>query len=592
VFEGGGPQGCDSTIIAQIVTLDVVLETSATSNILDCEDATNGVPLSVSSTQPTTYEWTTFDGEILNDPTDSTILVSQSGTYIVEATVLLNGIVACVLEESFTVESVYPNVLSGAFSPSCGEENDGVAFVEIFKHGQQNITYLWSDPNSQITATAINLAPGNYDVSLTADDGCTFVESVIIDPPIEFEVNTTFADCDKTNGTASTQVLAGSRAPSYIWSNGGTGDSQSGLDVGVYFVTLVDQNTGCTKTEAFKIEEDPACTAIISGFVLDDRETPDCIIDAGTLPIAGLAVKALEGSNTFTTFTDATGYYEFEVPIGTYEILVGNPRGDYARLCTDPCGVEATDPGETYSSCDFYYQFIEKPDLSLQVFKEPAFPGSSFNLTLSAANVGNLPFDAQLSFFYDPNLVFNSANIPPTDEIGNNLIWELPDFAPGDEKSFTVTFSIGSNLPNGTELSFFFSLTPLDEDLTPEDNEFSCSITVGEIPFQLPVSDNRQQELDARKLSKPDKITVPSRIYPNPSSGPAILQYVAREEGLLSVGVYNSQGQFLKRIPHNEQISNDLQELEIQVPNSPSGVYWIVLQWAEGRQVVLRWIRL
>ncbi|MEL6867184.1 MAG: T9SS type A sorting domain-containing protein, partial [Bacteroidota bacterium] len=592
VFEGEGPADCDSTLIARIVTVDVVLETSATSNILDCEDAANGVPLSVSSTQPTTYEWTTFEGEILSDPTDSTILVGQSGTYTVEATVFTNGIIACVLEESFTVESVYPNVLAGAFSPSCGEENDGFAFVEIFIPGQQNITYRWSDPDSQTTATVLNLAPGNYDVTLTADDGCTFVESVIIDPPIEFEVITTFADCDKTNGTASAEVIAGSRAPSYIWSSGGTGDSQSGLDIGVYFVTLVDQNTGCTKTEAFKIEEDPACTAIISGFVFDDRESPDCVLDAGTLPIAGLAVKALEGNNSFTSFTDDTGYYEFEVPIGSYEILVGNPRGDYVRLCTDPCGVNATDPGQSYSSCDFYYQFIEKPDLSLQVFKDPVFPGSSFNLILSAANVGNIPFDAQLSFFYDPNLVFNSANIPPTDEIGNNLIWELPDFSPGDEKSFTVTFTAGTNLPNGTELSFFFSLTPLDEDLTPADNEFGCSITVGEILFQLAVSENRQQELDSRKWAKPKDITVPSRIYPNPSSGPAILQYVAREEGLLNVGIYNSQGQFLKQIPHNEQISDDLQELAIELSNAQSGVYWIILQWAEGRQEVLRWVRL
>jgi choice-of-anchor B domain-containing protein len=57
--------------------------------------------------------------------------------------------------------------------------NTGKAWITIVS-GQAPYTYLWDDPNAQQTDTATNLAPGTYHVTVTDDNGCSSVDSVVI----------------------------------------------------------------------------------------------------------------------------------------------------------------------------------------------------------------------------------------------------------------------------------------------------------------------------------------------------------------------------------------------------------------------------
>ena len=56
-----------------------------------------------------------------------------------------------------------------------GGNGDAIATVS---GGTAPYTYLWSDPDAQTTATATNLAPGTYTVTVTDANGCTDTASV------------------------------------------------------------------------------------------------------------------------------------------------------------------------------------------------------------------------------------------------------------------------------------------------------------------------------------------------------------------------------------------------------------------------------
>ena len=66
---------------------------------------------------------------------------------------------------------------------SCWNENDGTATIAV-TGGFGEISYLWSDPSSQSTATAIGLVEDFYTVTITDTVGCTFTENLIIEPTI------------------------------------------------------------------------------------------------------------------------------------------------------------------------------------------------------------------------------------------------------------------------------------------------------------------------------------------------------------------------------------------------------------------------
>ena len=59
------------------------------------------------------------------------------------------------------------------YDVQCNGDGDG-SVISIRSGGTVpgDYTYLWDDGAGQTTATATNLAPGNYTVTVTDDNGC------------------------------------------------------------------------------------------------------------------------------------------------------------------------------------------------------------------------------------------------------------------------------------------------------------------------------------------------------------------------------------------------------------------------------------
>jgi|GEM_PF-799509 len=98
-----------------------------------------------------------------------------------------------------------------------------------------------------MTSMATGLAAGTHDVTVTDANGCMDMTSITVSEPavLTSTGSTTAITCyGGSDGTASVSNTGGTTMYSWMWSNGGTGSTVTGLMSGVYDVTTTDAN-GC-----------------------------------------------------------------------------------------------------------------------------------------------------------------------------------------------------------------------------------------------------------------------------------------------------------------------------------------------------------
>ncbi len=120
--------------------------------------------------------------------------------------------------------------------------------------GTPGYTYLWSD--GQTTATAINLAANTYTVTVTDSVGGNDTDSVTINEPPAL-LATVITVIDESfpgagDGSATVSATGGVPGYTYLWSNGGTTATITGLSAGTYDVTVTDAN-GATASPAAQV---------------------------------------------------------------------------------------------------------------------------------------------------------------------------------------------------------------------------------------------------------------------------------------------------------------------------------------------------
>ncbi len=105
-------------------------------------------------------------------------------------------------------------------------------------------TYAWSD--GATTAGISGLIMGSYNVTVTDAAGCIASGYGYVEQSITISVATTPspATCLESDGAIIAFGSGGLPPYSYIWSNGATTQSQSGITSGAYYVAVTDAN-GC-----------------------------------------------------------------------------------------------------------------------------------------------------------------------------------------------------------------------------------------------------------------------------------------------------------------------------------------------------------
>jgi gliding motility-associated-like protein len=100
---------------------------------------------------------------------------------------------------------------------------------------------------------------GSYDTTLLTVNGCDSLVTLnlTITPSPTLQSFTTPDTCGSGDGTAAVTAVGGTGPYVYVWSNGSSGNPQSGLINGIYTVTVTDQN-GCSTDAQLIVPDIPA----------------------------------------------------------------------------------------------------------------------------------------------------------------------------------------------------------------------------------------------------------------------------------------------------------------------------------------------
>ena len=153
----------------------------------------------------------------------------------------------------------------------CAGGNTGSIDTEV-TGGQGPMNYSWSGPvNIGNLPDANNLPAGDYGVTVTDASGCKDTLSFTLTAPDSMETNiegVTIANCwNPTGGSIDLEVAGGNPAYEYEWNNGLTVQDPSGLNAGMYTVTITDDNN-CTAEATAEVPGDfdePLADAVAPG---------------------------------------------------------------------------------------------------------------------------------------------------------------------------------------------------------------------------------------------------------------------------------------------------------------------------------------
>ena len=272
--------------------------------------ATGGTP-------PYTYKWLNSSSLALVG-TLNPITVPAGGYFlrVTDAAGCVGGFSSPIYAES----SVTFSVAASSTSAVCPALS--VATMTVSGTSTPPYTYSWTTLTTGITVSTTNPASLNtgWHRAITTDaTGCSASAYVYATVLSDFSASVTTTDANCTNGTASTVITGGSAPFSYLWSNGATTPTITGLVTGTYTVGITDAN-GCVNDSVVSGHVNQSITINVGSVV-----TPATCIDSngaiaafgsgGTTPYTYLwsngattsSIGGLHSAYYAVTATDANG---------------------------------------------------------------------------------------------------------------------------------------------------------------------------------------------------------------------------------------------------------------------------------------------
>jgi len=304
---------CTKTIAGIIVGQPAVAlnGTPSVTNV-SCNGGANGTAtiLATGGTPSYTYLWS-------NGATTATATGLLAGTY----SVLITDANSCSRNITGIVVG-QPSILNAAPSVanvSCNGGSNGAAGV-LPSGGTPGYTYLWS--NGATTQIITGISAGTYSVTITDANSCTrTISNIIVGQPaitLNGTPSVTNVSCNGgSNGTATITPSGGSPGYTYLWSNGATTASATGLAAGTYNVTITDAN-GCTKVVTGITVGQPAAFSVTTS-------QTDILCNGAATGSATVNVTGGTGAYTYSwspsggTAATATG-----LTAGTYTVTISD----------------------------------------------------------------------------------------------------------------------------------------------------------------------------------------------------------------------------------------------------------------------------
>ena len=321
ISDANGCTSSESVTITEPSAISVIQgSTNATCNSFT--DASASVSVS-GGNAPYTYLWT--DGSTLDN-------TSNLGVGIHECTITdANG---CIEISSFNI--IAPNAITATFSviePICfgGEGEATIAAVG----GTGSLTYAWSSGGNSTNEN--NLYAGTYTVIVTDVNGCTSAEQVTLTEPAQIQSTVSYTTplCNGGTGDATITTTGGTGTINYMWMNGNTTSSQSGLTAGNFAVSITDAN-GCLSLITVTMTQPSA--------IVLSATTQNALCNGG-VGTATISANGGTGTYSYDWSTGGTTDTEINLAAGTYPMTVTDQNGcDATTLVTitEPSAIGVT----------------------------------------------------------------------------------------------------------------------------------------------------------------------------------------------------------------------------------------------------------
>jgi len=191
---------------------------------------------------------------------------------------------------------------------------NGTATVSSITGAVMPVSYSWSTGASSAGITGLTM--GSYNVTVIDALGCSAVGYAYVSQAITISVpvTPTPATCTASDGAAIAFGSGGMPPYSYVWSNGATTQSQTGIPAGYYGVTATDVN-GCIGFGATTVGASTPITvtsSATSSLCTSATGTATIAAAGGTSPYS-FTWYSTPIQTTATATTLAAGTYNFKV---------------------------------------------------------------------------------------------------------------------------------------------------------------------------------------------------------------------------------------------------------------------------------------
>ncbi|MEM1320784.1 MAG: gliding motility-associated C-terminal domain-containing protein [Bacteroidota bacterium] len=208
----------------------------------------------------------------------------------------------------------------------CFGEANGQATVST---NGSPIGWLWD--NGEQTATALGLEAGLHQVTVTNQDGCEDITQVLIEEP-GFPLSATIAvdnpvSCFGSEDGVLLANPAGGEGYEFLWSNGSTESTATGLTAGWHYLTLEDAN-GCQFFDSIQLIEPDLISASLATIDVTcwEGEQSGSLWATQTMGGVGPYLYALDGA-VFSPI-DSFG----QLLAGSYDLIIQDAAGCEERF--------------------------------------------------------------------------------------------------------------------------------------------------------------------------------------------------------------------------------------------------------------------
>ena len=325
---------CTATTTVTITQPTLLVASIVNTKPVSCTGGTDGTATATATggTTPYTYSWP-------GGTTGPVMTGLATGSYVVTVTDA-NGCMAfatAMIGQPATTIAISINSITNIL---CNGAATGAINITV-TGGSAPYSYNWSGSTPDIE-DPFGLAAGTYNLTVTDLNGCTAITNVTISQPataVSATIsNTTNASCTGVgSGSATVAPAGGTPGYSYLWSNGQTSQTASGLSAGAYQVTVTDIN-GCTAV-ATAVISNPANLTIAVRSIMSVRCSGELSGGATVLASGGTPIyNYLWSDNTAGPVLSGVG-------VGLYSVTVTD-----ANSCTAQTSVNIPQPTPVVAS--------------------------------------------------------------------------------------------------------------------------------------------------------------------------------------------------------------------------------------------------